>query len=44
MKCLSCHGEMVEKLKQTRRGAVYYDLCEACGSIWFDVVEELSEV
>ena len=27
---------MVEKLEQTRRGTVYYDVCEACGGIWFD--------
>jgi Zn-finger nucleic acid-binding protein len=36
MKCLSCRGEMLEKLAQSPRGPVYYDVCEACGGIWFD--------
>ncbi len=39
MKCLTCHQEMVEKLEQTRRGPVYYDVCEACGGMWFDFGE-----
>ena len=39
MQCLNCRHEMAEKLQQTRRGPVYYDLCEACGSIWFDAGE-----
>jgi Zn-finger nucleic acid-binding protein len=36
MKCLNCDNEMVEKLAQTPRGPVYYDVCEACGGTWFD--------
>ena len=39
MKCLSCHQKMVEKLEHTRRGPIYYDVCEACGGMWFDVGE-----
>jgi len=27
---------MTEKMEQTRRGLVRYDVCEACGGIWFD--------
>jgi len=30
---------MIEKTKQTTRGLIYYDICEACGSIWFDAGE-----
>ena len=36
MKCLGCHADMIEKTSQTTRGVVYYDICEACGGIWFD--------
>ncbi len=39
MKCLGCRQKMVEKLEYTRRGPVYYDVCEACGGMWFDVGE-----
>jgi Zn-finger nucleic acid-binding protein len=39
VKCLGCHAEMMEKTRQTRRGLVYYDICEACGGVWFDAGE-----
>lgn len=39
MKCPNCRQKMVEKLEQTPRGPIYYDLCEACGGIWFDAGE-----
>jgi Zn-finger nucleic acid-binding protein len=39
VKCLGCRRKMVEKSKETPRGLVYYDVCDACGGIWFDVGE-----
>ena len=39
MDCLGCGGKMAEKLRQTPRGPVYYDVCPSCGGIWFDVGE-----
>jgi len=37
--CLNCHKKMIEQSADTRRGQVDYDVCEACGSIWFDMGE-----
>jgi Zn-finger nucleic acid-binding protein len=39
MRCLSRRHEMIEKPEQTPKGSVYYDVCESCGGIWFDVGE-----
>ena len=39
MKCLSCQSQMVEKLEETWKGPVYYDVCGDCGAMWFDMGE-----
>jgi rhomboid family protein len=39
LKCLSCQSEMVEKLEETWKGPIYYDVCDACGGMWFDMGE-----
>lgn len=39
MKCIGCCREMAERLEQTPRGPVYYDVCDNCGGMWFDVGE-----
>ena len=39
MRCLSCHRKMADRVEETSRGAIHYDVCETCGGIWFDVGE-----
>lgn len=39
MKCLNCNEEMMNNLVMTKKQAISYEVCEACGSLWLDASE-----
>jgi len=39
VKCLSCRRKMAERVEETSRGPIHYDVCKTCGGMWFDAGE-----